>query len=152
MQALAWAMLFRSIPESLICTMILRTASGMEVTIQNLLRVDHELVILKGRLAGSQDQGRLYFIPYASIDHLGTMNLIKDDEYQTMFGDLRLPGPAQAQILAPGPLPPVPEPVEVPVAEEAAPAAPSSGSGIRAPIKSDVLERFRARQNGAAEG
>jgi hypothetical protein len=153
MQAIAWAVLFRSIPQSLIGALIVRTVSGMEVTIQDLLRVDHEMVILRGRLAGSQDQGRLYFIPYASIDSLGSMNLVRDEEYQEMFGSLELPRAAAPQVLAATQAPPPAkaELAEIPAAEDPALAAANGPAG-RPPVRSEVLERFRARQgtNGAS--
>jgi hypothetical protein len=145
MQAIAWAVLFRSIPQSLIGSLIVRTVSGMEIAIQDVMRVDHEMVILRGRLAGSQDQGRLYFIPYASIDRLGSMNLVRDEAYQEMFGNLQLPRPAPSAGAAAEAAPPADaELLEAAAAEDAALGA--NGPAGRPPVRSEVLERFRARQ------
>src|SRR3954453_2418727 len=138
MQNSAWVALLRHIPAEQHNQFSLVTVSGTEITVQSLLRIEQEFVAMKGRLAGSQDAGRVFFIPYANIDYFGTSKPIKDSDFNDLFGSLTLPG-------ATCPLPPPPPP---PVAA-AAPADPGglasvperSDSAIRPSIRSEILYR-----------
>jgi hypothetical protein len=178
MRHASWAKLFRHIPAEHQNTMMLVTKAGVEITLTSILRVDHELVVIKGRLAGSQDTGRVYFISFDNIDYVGYAREVKDEEFHEVYGSLEFSTPAAAVTFtaapaeappAPAPVPkpePGPEPVAAPPAngtkDAAPPVAPSdataseaapprkSGKPIslgRIPIKSEVLERFRARNS-----
>jgi hypothetical protein len=154
-QSSAWAALLRHIPGNVQHNLMLVTRSGTEMCIQAILRVDHEFLAFKGRLAGSQDAGRLFFVAFDQIDYLGFQQPVREEEFHELFDGLRLPAPATA-------LPPVefvpaaePEPQPEPAIAQtpaaapggpAAPVAPSAVAGASAPIKSAVLERFRSRQ------
>ncbi len=163
MHANAWATLLRHIAPEEHGKLLLMTGSGMEVAIQAILRIDHEFVAFKGRLAGSQDQGRLFFVPFANIDYINFTYAIKDEEFQTMFGTLEVPAAPVAVPAAPVavPEPEEPEFAEAPAIETiedtqeeeaqpepvpAAPVGPSTRTPL--PIKSAILERFRSRGQG----
>jgi hypothetical protein len=133
MQNASWATLLRQIPADQHDQLMLHTANGTNITIQNLLRIDYEFVIFKGRLAGSQDQGRLFIIPYSNIDYFAFNRAVKDEEYTALFAGVNIPNPDA---------PPKP------TAEEPRPAVKPSRQG--APVKSSVLERFRTRNTPAA--
>src|SRR5262249_15010524 len=53
-----------------------------------------ESIALKGRLAGSQDAGRVFFVPYSHIDYFGYQNPLKESEFHEVFGSLELAGAA----------------------------------------------------------
>ena len=130
----SWATLLRQIPADQHNQLMLHTANGTNITIQSLLRIDFEFVILKGRLSGSQDQGRLFIIPYTNIDYFAFNRLVKDDEYTALFASVVIPDPD-----AP--------PAKPAVAEEPRPVVRPTRQG--APVKSSVLERFRTRNTPA---
>ena len=132
----AWVKLLQYIPLSEQAKLMLVTASGTEISIQCLLRIDPECLALKGRLAGSQDAGRVFFIPYANIDYFGFQQPLKESDFHELFGNLEIPH-AGAPVIAPPP-PAEPEPA---AAEEA--PAPSLRNPLA--IKSSVLEKFRSR-------
>lgn len=141
----AWEAVLRHIPAAQQDQFSLVTTSGTEISLQSLLRIEADFVVAKGRLAGSQDQGRVFFIPYANIDYFGTSQPIKDEEFHQMFDDLQLPrlepadvGQAVAPPVAPvAPVAPLPPGIVA--------VAPSQhGSGLRPPIRSEVLERYRS--------
>lgn len=147
MQSSVWALLLRQIPPEHHHRLMLVTGSHTEIAIQALLRIDHQFVALKGRLAGSQDAGRVFFIPYNQIDYLGFQAAVKDTEFHEMFGGLNVPAPAEAAPAPPEPPRPVPTLAPEPTPT---PAAPANGVGRPGtPIKSAVLERFRARSVSA---
>ncbi len=121
MPSAAWARLLRLVPPKDQDDLMLLTSNRTEFAVQAILRLDPDFLIIKGRLAGSQDQGRVFFIPYEQIDHIGFYRAVKDAEFNEMFADLegRRPRPSE------------------PAAGEA--------NGSKTPMKSAVLERFRSR-------
>jgi hypothetical protein len=172
MQSIAWAALLRHIPAEAHERLMVVTRGGTEIAIQSLLRIDHEFVAIKGRLAGTQDAGRVFFLAYDQIDYVGFQLPIRDSDFQQLFGGLVMPEPsaempvlqagepaveedtvfaaARAAAVATSDAEPPPE-----VATPAAAAAPApAGSNTTNPvIKSAVLERFRARaQAGGGSG
>src|SRR5438270_6097856 len=96
MQGSVWAALLRQVPEREHNKLMVVTSAGVEITVQGFLRIDHEFVALKGRLAGSQDAGRVYFVPYDQVSYLGFLREVKDAEFEAMFGDFTVPVPATA--------------------------------------------------------
>jgi hypothetical protein len=116
----AWPRLLRLVPAKEVDGLMLVTSTRTEMAIQAILRLDPDFLIIKGRLAGSQEQGRVFFIPYDQIDHIGFYRSVKDAEFNEMFADL-----------------------DASTAEAAEPGAVEPNG--KTPIKSAVLERFRAR-------
>jgi hypothetical protein len=148
MQNYAWIALLQHIPPEQQSRFMLVTSSGTEIAIQSFLIIEGEFVAVKGRLSGTQDQGRVFFIPYAHIDYFGFAQAIKDEEFTEMFGTLEVPSPppvlpAAANERAPDTVLDAPPP---PVA----PAPPVSPS--RPAIRSEVLERFRSRMGPNPQG
>ena len=154
MDNLAWVAILRHIPADKLAGFTIILTGNIEITLQSLLRFDHEFVVVKGRLSGSQDAGRVFFVPYCHIINLGTMYPVKDEEYEAIFGDLTIPTSptfiAPAFALAPTAM--IPEPV----ATDGHPGSngqngyvgmPQIGSGVRASIRSEVLDRFRSRSS-----
>ena len=155
MQSSAWALLLRQVPLERQNNLMLVTSAGTEIAVQGILRIDHEFFAFKGRLAGSQDAGRLFFLPFNQIDYVGFQREIKEAEFHELFDSLRMPVPGPAPEPAPVAAAPVLEEAPEPEAEEsvpetaetAQPVAPSAVGPGRTPmpIKSAVLERFRSR-------
>lgn len=143
----SWEAIFKSIPPELQNQYILVTASGTELAIQSLLRIEAEFVIIKGRLSGSQEQGRVFFLPFEHVDWLGTAAAIKDTDFNEVFGSLRIPTPDRRPAPAEPTAEPSPPPAEQPTVVQV--PAGKSGSGQRQAIRSEVLERFRNNRPNA---
>jgi len=127
MSSAAWTRLLRMVPEKDQNGLMLQTINRTEIAIQSILRFDVDFLIIKGRLAGSQEAGRVFFIPYEQIDHVGFYRATKDEEFDVMFADLEA-SQAPAATAAPDPA-----------------AGDANGSKTPTPLKSSVLERFRSR-------
>lgn len=142
MRATAWRKLLRHIPDSEQSKLMLVTTSGTEIAIQCFLRVDPECLALRGRLAGSTDAGRVFFVPYAHIDYLGFQKPLKESEFHELFSNLE----TQEDLSQPESPSLPPPPVAVPEVEPP-PNVPARPTPPRGPsvIKSTVLEKFRAR-------
>jgi hypothetical protein len=136
----AWIKLLRHIPADEQSKLMLVTTGGAEIAIQGLLRIDPECLALRGRLAGSTDAGRVFFVPYSHIDYFGFQQPLKEAEFHELFANLETHAaetPQEVPITRPAP---APEPVAPPQA--AANPTPPRGPAV---IKSTVLEKFRAR-------
>jgi hypothetical protein len=140
--------MLRFLPPAQHDSLVLVTDNRTEIAVQTLLRVDEDFVAAKGRLAATQDAGRVYFIPYANINYVGFQREVKDAEFFEMFAGFDAPpGPATpppAEAAAP------PSPSAGPMEGRPAPADPSSAQApgkTPRPLKSAVLERFRARNS-----
>ena len=153
MDNLAWVAILQAIPADKMNQFTIVISGNTEITLQSVLRFDRDFAVFKGRLSGSQDAGRVFFVPYHHIIELGTLYPIKDEDYEAIFGTLTIPNSESAPHI---PMPvPIPELAPVAVngsnghhAPNGSHAAPQPDSGIRASIRSEVLERFRARPNG----
>ena len=142
MQSHVWTTLLRQIPaEKHDCLMIM-TTSRVEINLQAVLRLDADYLAIRGRLAGSQDAGRVFFIPFNHIDYLGFQREVKEAEFQEMFAGLD-------QVQAPE-KPPEAVPATATPADEVTSSGSSSSGKTPLPIKSAILDRFRAR--GSAPG
>jgi hypothetical protein len=159
MQDKCWATLLSYIPPQQHDGLMLVTTSGTEIAIQTILRVESQFMAIKGRLAGSQDTGRLFFIPFSQIDYFGFQKSVREEEFHEQFGGLRMPG-SEEESAAPVPPEAVPAPVAAPpvvVPPQPAPAAAvpaptvpetaadSAGQRGAPPIRSTVLDKFRSR-------
>jgi hypothetical protein len=153
MQNEMWAWLLRRVPVEQHNQLMMVTGSGTEIAVQALLRVESDFVAIKGRLAGSQDAGRVFFIPYANIDYFGLQRDVKETEFDAIFGDGSLSASLPAAVAAPATTAVAPAaalpagPAATSPAE--APASASVSQKTPLPLKSEVLERFRSRIAGA---
>jgi hypothetical protein len=156
MLAQTWMTLFRHIPPEQQTRFTLITLNGTEISIQSFLRLENDFAIIKGRLSGSQDSGRVFFIPYASIDSFSFTNPVKDTEVAELFDTWKAPvveTPVKSDswqgrdeieldlitpVSANAPSAPVSPSSKTPL-----PARLSEQGGGTRPIRSEVLERFR---------
>jgi hypothetical protein len=166
MHGAAWQGLLKHIPPERHNQLSVTTTGGVEIAVQTFLRIDPECVAIKGRLAGSQDAGRVFFVPYAKIEILAFQQQVKEEEFHELFGGLTLPSPAVAIATDALTIPVEPEPPPAVADGPAEPITPSASSennsagdplgAGRSPtmIKSVVLERYRARSGspGAPSG
>ncbi|MFQ3591808.1 MAG: hypothetical protein SNJ82_01300 [Gemmataceae bacterium] len=156
MLAQTWLTLFRHIPPEQQSRFTLITINGTEISVQSFLRLESDFAIIKGRLAGSQDAGRVFFIPYASIDTFSFTNPVKDSEVAELFDSWKPP------VIEPEVQPPSwhgTENLPLEMIAPAAPVAPStrtpvptrlSEQGTLRPLRSEVLERFKSSRPGSS--
>ena len=136
----AWMKLLRHIPASEQSKLMLVTTCGTEITIQCILRIDPECMALRGRLAGSTDAGRVFFVPYSHIDYFGFQQPLKEAEFHELFSSLEaLSGESAEEAPSTSP-----NTAPNPAAQSLVPADPTPPRGPSV-IKSAVLEKFRAR-------
>ena len=71
MQAEVWKAILLRLPPERIDNLMLMTAQGTEINAQTVLRMEEEYLVLRGRLAGSNDGDRVFIVPYEHLDHIG---------------------------------------------------------------------------------
>jgi hypothetical protein len=125
MQDKGWATLLKFIPAERHDGLMLVTRGGTEIAIQSILRVDQQFMALKGRLAGSQDTGRLFFIPFSQLDYLGFQKSVREDEFHELFGSLQMPAPDEVSAAPAAPAAPVPAATVVPPLTEPSTTPPT---------------------------
>ena len=145
MQADLWKALLRRIPEEHADNLMLMTAQGTEVNVQAILRMDEQVVILRGRLAGSNDAGRIFVLPYEHLDHIGFQRPMTDAQLQAALGITVTAAapPAKAAESAPPPTAPAPP-------APTSPPGSATGSAVpdllaRLPSKAEMIQRLRQR-------
>jgi hypothetical protein len=101
MLAASWISILRTIPADHHPKLVLATASGTEINLQAVLRIEKDYLMIQGRLAASTEAGRVFFLPFDQINFLGFREGMKEADITAMFGE----APAQAPTDAPEPLP-----------------------------------------------
>jgi hypothetical protein len=151
MQAAVWMELLGLIPEHQRNQLVVMTTARVEITVQDLVRMDEDYLAIRGRLAGSSDAGRLFFIPYDQIVYLGLQKPVTDQEITAIFGTAppaRAAAPQPGAEVAAEELPPQePEPEPAPEVEGIRGAAHLTPTVM--PNRNELLERIRSRSKGA---
>ena len=63
MQGPSWIALFERIPVKLHDQLALTLSTGAEILMQSVLRLESDFTIIRGRMSGSTDAGRIGFEP-----------------------------------------------------------------------------------------
>lgn len=148
MQSAAWIQLLQRIPRAQQDNLMLLTTVGIEIAVQQIVRAEEEYVVIRGRLSGSSDSGRAFFIPYDQINYVGFQRPVSEAALFTL-----LDGVAPSAVEAPPQEPPSPEPElaseEPPSPEPAADMPPAEPAKPEAkPVmanKAALLDKLRAR-------
>jgi hypothetical protein len=154
-----WVALLRRVPTALHNSLMLITTVGTEVAVQDIFRLDDEFMVLRGRMSGTTDNGRVFVIPYDQLHYVGFQKLLSPTELQAFLDPAIAapiePAPVIEQPTAatpaaedkPAPEPP-PQPAPVPPAQapEQAPEPPS-----RVVLLQRVRARLAAAQAKAAQ-
>src|SRR5262249_6556924 len=107
---------------------------GVEVVVQALMALDGECLIFKGRLAASQDAGRLFFVPFDQIDYVGFTRTVAEEEFRAWFGEA----------------PPAAAATDAPADQQAQANGAARKAGT--PSRAALLERVRARTSSPGLG
>lgn len=86
MQGDAWINLLRRIPANLHEGLVLTLSTGSEVVVQRFVKLDTDFAILRGRMAGTQDNGRLVVLPYSNVVSVNVTRRLLDAEIDAIFG------------------------------------------------------------------
>jgi hypothetical protein len=144
MQGKTWQDILTKIPKNLHNTLMLVTSVGIEIAVQQVFRMESDYLLIRGRLAGTTDAGRAFFIPYESINQIGFYKEMKENQLRVIYGEPELPETKDIPLS-------VPASAAVPdgQAEEEGKADESVKPSARPPEKQTLIERLRARRQAA---
>ncbi|GIW79345.1 MAG: hypothetical protein KatS3mg105_1152 [Gemmatales bacterium] len=139
----SWLSLIRRIPPQLRHKLMIVSGSGNELNITDIYRLEDDFMVVRGRLAGTTDEGSTYFIPYDQIDYMGFRELVKEPVITAMFegGEVEIPQAPETGAAR--------EP-QVPAAEPTPSVAPATTQAV--PAKAALLERLRLKRKAEESG
>ena len=85
----AWIAMFRRIPADLHDTLALGLTTGAEIVVQKIVKLEPDFMIIRGRLAGTQDAGRIVMIPYSQLTFVAVIRDLQEAEIEAIFGKPR---------------------------------------------------------------
>jgi hypothetical protein len=141
----AWIAMFRRIPASLHEVLALGLTTGAEIVVQKIVKLEPDFMIIRGRLAGTQDAGRIVMIPYSQLTFVALLRDLKEAEIESIFGK---GAPSVAAELPSAETESTPQ---EPVAEASEPAAtdPAKKSGTIS--RGSMLAKLRERMKDAGK-
>ena len=154
MQNTAWVSLLQRLPRDLHDNVSLVTKGGIEIAVQGILRMEDDYLVIRGRLAGTQEGGRAFFIPYDQLDFAMFQKPMPEAHVQALFeGAPNLAFAASPEAPAELPeadaevAPPEAPPDQTPTPGGVAAAAAQSATAKSSLAKKSILDRLRARSN-----
>lgn len=149
MQGSAWTELLRRIPADLHDSLALGLVTGEEVVVQQLIRMEDDFVIVRGRMAGTTAEGRVMVVPFSHMSVVAFNKAMMEPEVQAIFGKAAAataPSSDAAPAAASTPAAPaMPDKPPSPVAASLPGASLNGQPKPPPPSKSILLARLRQR-------
>jgi hypothetical protein len=158
MQSAAWKAIFNRIPREHHEIMMVVTSIGIEINVKSVQVLEPEYAVIRGRLGGTTDAGRLFFVPYDQINYLTFNKEIKETQVAEMLGldapPIKGPIPEGDAVKKAAEGDAVKKAAEVvaEVEKEEIALPPEPAKPETQPGKMALLERIRSRIRPKAEG
>lgn len=91
----AWIALLRRIPAGQHDMLAFVLNTGIEIALQSIQRLERDFVVVRGRMTGSMDTGRLMVLPYDQINCLAFTKPISESDMKAILGS---PGSLAGQV------------------------------------------------------
>lgn len=85
MHASGWIDLIRTIPDEIYPSLTVMMQNGAEINVQNIVRLEEQFIVCRGRTAGSTDGGLVFFMPYDQIASISVNRPTKPEVVNTWF-------------------------------------------------------------------
>lgn len=117
------------------------------VSLDTVLRQEPEYLVIRGREAGTNDEGRAFFVPYDEISYCKIERMVRLNEVRAMYGEALVASTSLAdEGEDDGPVTAV-----VPVTAVTTTPAPSAPLDPAAIAKQNLLDRIRAARTSAGK-
>ncbi|MBX9654716.1 hypothetical protein K2Y11_13955 [bacterium] len=80
MEAASWKSIFESIRVEDQRFLVIRTIDTLEIAVELISRVESEVVLIKGRIAGSADARRIFILPYDKLAAIYVNRVVANEE------------------------------------------------------------------------
>ena len=97
MQSAAWKAIFNRVPREHHEIMMVVTSIGIEINVKTIQLLEPDYVVIRGRLGGTTDAGRVFFVPYDQINYITFNKEIREEHVADMLGLERPPPKAPMQ-------------------------------------------------------
>jgi hypothetical protein len=144
MRGETWIELFKRIPDAFRDGFGIVTSGGTEVNLESIMRLEDEFMVFRGRLVGSTDAQRTFFLPYDQINIIVYQRLMKEEAVQAWFGG-EPPSTVAVPADQPAEAPAETAPAEAPAPEPISPVPIQRMDSAPMPGKAAILERLRKR-------
>ncbi len=84
----AWLQLLPNLPQSWKDSLVVKTISGTELSVQSIVRIDESFIVIRGRVAGTTEQGQVYFVPIDRIETICIQRPPKEEEMQKTLNEM----------------------------------------------------------------
>jgi hypothetical protein len=91
MQASSWLALFKQMPQSQHDNLSLVTNIGTEVALQQIIRLERDFMVVRGRMTGTMDTGVIIVIPYDQISYMNFVKRMLVEEANELFKGFKAP-------------------------------------------------------------
>ena len=118
------------------------------VNIDTLMRQEAEYVVVRGREAGTNDEGRAFFVPYDEISYVKVERVVRLNDIRAMYGEALVASNSLSDAEDDGPVAPAAAAATPVAATTPAPAAPLDPAAI---AKQNLLDRIRAARTSAGK-
>ena len=140
-----WTLL-NVIPEADLTKTSLMLKNGISINIDTIFRKEKDYLLVRGREAGSNDEGRAFFLPYEEISYIKIEKMVRLNELRAIYGEaLQAGGLADADD---DELAQIPQPATT--LKPTVPLAPAAALDPAAVAKANLLERIRHARTSAA--
>ncbi len=85
MQGSGWLSVLGKIPAQKHDCLAIVTTTGAEIVLRQIVRVENDLIIVRGRMAGSTDAGRVIILPFDQVAYLAFNKMLPEAEIHAMF-------------------------------------------------------------------
>lgn len=152
-----WIELLNLIPEDQHSQLNVMCRSGVELSIDALMRTERSFLVYRGRVVGTTDEGRVFFTPYSEITSIYLNRFVKEDEVNNMFEPSLeamvqpLNPPEAGEQFTPTPAPAIPPPAPQPlvfpsIGLNGSGLLPRAGGAATAPQKTEQVPKIAAIQ------
>ncbi len=83
-----WIAILQKVPETLHDQVVFSLSTGIDVYTQRLLQQGEQMLLLRGRLGGSDEAERIFMIPWTEIKLMFFSRPVEDEILFRVFGDL----------------------------------------------------------------
>src|SRR5262245_57782428 len=127
-----WIDMLRVIPPEQQNELVLVLRNLSEISVDAFFRFEPTFLVLRGRVAGTIEEGRAFFVPYDQMVYVRIERVVNLSELQDLFDGL----PSRCAA-------PVPD-AQAPTPGDAAPAPPAPAAAEPVTSHTALLERIRA--------
>src|SRR5262245_59906852 len=85
MQGPAWIGLLRKLPVTLHDGIVVVMTNSAEIVVQSIVRAERDYLVLRGRMSGSMDPGRVVFVPFDQVNYLALTKQLTQADLQALL-------------------------------------------------------------------